>query len=134
MVFIHTNFFREDLPQCNRNVVIKFPYPTNSSIEIAKFAIDGLQRVFVDGYKYKKAGVIVMDITPENPCQLNIFENSNPKHKSLMTAIDKINKEIGNRKVMLAAEDPEMKWKMRQEHLSPRYTTKLDEVITINTD
>jgi DNA polymerase V len=134
MVFIHTNYFREDLPQCNRNAVIKLPFPTNSSIEIAKFAIDGLQRVFVDGYKYKKAGVIVLDITPENPCQLNIFENSNPKHKSLMTTIDKINKEIGNRKVMLAAEDPGRKWKMKQEHLSPRYTTKLDEVITIKTD
>ena len=49
-----------------------------------------------------------------------------------MATVDKINKEIGARKVMLAGEDPGRKWKMRQEKLSPHYTTRLDEVITIH--
>jgi DNA polymerase V len=134
MVFIHTNYFREDLPQCNRQTVVKLPYPTNSSIELAKFATEGLERIFVEGFKYKKAGVIVMEITPENPSQLNMFENSNPKHKALMTAIDHINTEIGNRRVMLASEDSRRRWKMKQERLSPRYTTRIDEVVKINTE
>lgn len=133
-VFIHTNYFREDLPQCKRKSVVKLPYPTNSSLEIAKFAIKGLQQIYLEGFRYKKAGVIVMDITSENPSQLNMFENSNPKHKALMSAIDKINKKIGNRKVMIASEDPKRKWKMRQEKLSPRFTTKLDEIITVKAD
>lgn len=132
MVFVHTNYFREDLEQYAKNSVIKLPFATNSSIEIAKFATEALQQIFVSGYHYKKAGVMVMDIVPEMPNQLNLFINSNPKHKALMVAIDKINNEIGQQKVMLAAQDPARRWKMKQEKLSPRYTTKLSEIITIH--
>lgn len=131
MVFLQTNYFRQDLPQANVSTVIKFPYSTSSSIEIAKFAIEGLSRIVESGYHYKRAGVILMDIVPENPNQLNMFENSNAKHKVLMNVIDKINAQVGNRKVLLAAEDPGRRWKMKQERLSPRYTTKIEEIITI---
>jgi DNA polymerase V len=131
MVFIHTNYFREDLAQCNRNIVLKLPYPTSSSSELAKFAKDALERIFLKGYSYKKAGVILLDIAPEMPHQLNLFENSNPKHKALMEAIDRINNDYGSHKIMLAAQDPARRWKMNQEKLSPRYTTKLDEIINI---
>jgi DNA polymerase V len=132
MVFVHTNYFREDLDQYAKNIVIKLPFATNSGIEIAKFATEALRQIFVSGYHYKKAGVIVLDIVPEMPTQLNLFTNSNPKHKALMAAIDKINNEIGQQKVMLAAQDPARRWKMKQEKLSPRYTTKLSEIITIH--
>ncbi|MFN4082907.1 MAG: Y-family DNA polymerase [Bacteroidia bacterium] len=132
LVFIHTNRFREDLPQCNRQIVVKLPYPTNSGIELSKFAIQGLERIFVKGYHYKKAGVVVMDFTPENMQQISLFENSNPKHKPLMHAIDKINTLYGQQKIRLASQDPKRVWKMKQERLSPRYTTKLSDIITIN--
>jgi Nucleotidyltransferase/DNA polymerase involved in DNA repair len=131
MVFIHTNYFKDDLAQCNRNIVLKLPYPTNSSSELAKFAKEALAQIFLKGYSYKKAGVILLDIIPEMPHQLNIFENSNPKHKALMKAIDRINGDFGSHKVILAAQDPARRWKMKQENYSPRYTTKLDEIITI---
>jgi DNA polymerase V len=134
MVFVHTNYFREDLDQYAKNSVIKLPFATNSSIEIATFATEALQQIFVSGYHYKKAGVIVMDIVPEMPNQLNLFINSNPKHKALMAAIDKINNEIGQQKVMLAAQDPARRWKMKQEKLSPRYTTKINEILTIKAE
>lgn len=132
MVFLHTNYFREDLPQYAKNLVVKLPFPTNSSTEIAKFAKQGLQQIFQEGYQYKKAGVILMDIHPENPCQQGLFENSNPKHKQLMKAIDRINADFGPHKIALAAQDPSRRWKMNQEKLSPRYTTKLEEIITVN--
>jgi DNA polymerase V len=134
MVFIHTNFFREDMAQCSKNIVMKLPYPTSSSIELAKFAKQALEQIFVKGYSYKKAGVILMDIAPEMPNQQNLFENSNPKHKALMKAIDRVNADFGPHKIMLAAQDPIRRWKMRQEKLSPRYTTKLEDIITIKTD
>lgn len=134
MIFLHTNFFREDLPQNSRSVVIKLPFATNSSIELALFATDGLKQIFESGYQYKKAGVIALDIVPQMPNQLNMFENSNPKHRQLMAAIDKINREAGCRKVMLASEDPGRRWKMKQEKLSPRYTTKLTEIITVKAE
>lgn len=132
MIFLHTNGHRKDLPQYSRNIVVKLPYPSNSNIELSKFAIQCLERIFVKGFDYKKAGVIVMDITPEREQQLSMFNNSNPKHKKLMRTIDYLNLTIGQQKVKLASQDLDRTWKMRQEKLSPRYTTRLDEVITIN--
>lgn len=133
MVFIHTNGHRKDLPQYSRNIVVKLPFPTNSSIELAQFACQALERIFKKGFSYKKAGVIVMDFSSENSTQLNIFENSNAKHIPLMHAIDKINDSFGQQKIKLASQDLKKVWKMKQEKLSPRYTTNLDEIITINT-
>lgn len=132
MVFIHTNGHRKDLPQYIRNIVIKLPYPTNSNIEVAKFATQGLEKMFRKGFAYKKAGVIVMDFTPENSEQIMLFENSNPKHKILMNTIDKINNAIGRTKIKLASQDIKKTWKMKQEKLSPHYTTRISEVIKIN--
>ena len=59
LIFPHTNWFRSDLPQYSRNIVIHLPFPTNSSIEIARFAKEGLAHIFKAGCQYKKAGVIV---------------------------------------------------------------------------
>lgn len=132
MVFIHTNRHRKDLPQYSRNIVLKLPYPTNSNIELAKFALQGLDKIFKKGFAYKKAGVIVMDFTPENTEQIMLFENSNPKHKLLMNTIDKINDAIGTTKIKLGSQDIKKTWKMRQEKLTPHYTTKISEVIKIN--
>jgi len=131
MVFLLTNMHRDDLPQYQQNIVVKFPYATSSGIEIARFAGEGLKRIFKPGYQYKKAGVILMDIVPENPVQLNLFENSNPRHKPLMAVIDRINRSIGHHKVKLASQDQDRTWKMRQERLSPRYTTRLQEIISV---
>ncbi|MEI6696564.1 MAG: Y-family DNA polymerase [Bacteroidota bacterium] len=132
MVFIHTNGFRKEMPQYSRNIVVKLPYASNSAIEIAKFALQGLKRIYKKGYLYKKAGVIVMDFCPENEVQQSLFENSNPKHKILMKAIDSINTHIGQQKIKLASQDRDRIWKMKQERLSPRYTTKLSEIIIVN--
>ncbi|MDA3879152.1 MAG: Y-family DNA polymerase [Prolixibacteraceae bacterium] len=131
MVFIHTNGFRGDLQQYSRNIVLKLPFATNSGIELAHFATVGLQQIFRDGYQYKKAGVIVMDLVPEHELQLNIFQNSNPRHRMLMKAVDELNHEMGQQKVRLASQSPGRTWKMRQEKLSPRYTTRLNEVFTV---
>jgi DNA polymerase V len=131
MVFVHTNFHRADLPQYSRSAVIQLPYPTNSSIELSRFASQALRQIYKSGYAYKKAGVVVMDIQSEDLCQLNIFENSNPRHKALMAALDAINENLGVVKVKLASQDAGRTWKMRQEKLSPRYTTRLTDVISV---
>lgn len=131
MVFVLTNRFRQDQPQYARNVVVKLPFSTSSSIELAKYAVIGLERVFKEGYSYKKAGVIIQDFTPKGQNQITIFEQSNPKHDKIMEAMDGINRQFGQQKIKLAAQDLKRLWKMRQERLSPRYTTRLSEVITV---
>ncbi len=132
MVSLRTNRHRKDLSQYRKSIIVKLPFPTNSNIELSKFAIQGLEAIFRVGYAYKRAGIIAMDITPEKEQQLALFNNSNPKHKALMKAVDQLNLAIGEQKVKLASQDLERTWKMKQEHLSPRYTTRLDEIITIH--
>ncbi len=131
MVFVHTNGHRKDLPQYSRNIVIKTDYPTNSSMDIVHYAVKGLKAIYKEGYQYKKAGVIVMGLTPSNEKQLNFFLKENPKHEALMRAMDKLNYSIGQKKIKLACQDLGRTWKMNQEKLSPRYTTRLNEIITV---
>ncbi len=131
MVFIHTNGHRKDLPQYSRNIVVKLPYATNSTIELSGFAIQALKKIYKNGYAYKKAGVIVQDFTPENVVQKTLFENRNERHIPLMQTIDKLNAQFGQQKIRLAAQDTKRVWKMKQEKLSPRYTTNLNDIITI---
>lgn len=131
MVFIRSNYHKHDSQQYSQNTVLKLPYPTHSNIELVKFARQGLEKIFKKGIKYKKAGVVVMDFTPEHITQTTLFEAGNPKHKVIMETLDKINKAAGKTKVKLASQDPALTWKMRQEKLSPRYTTQITEAIKI---
>ena len=131
MVFIHTNGHRKELPQYSRNIVVKTDYPTNSSIDIVRHVVKGLKAIYKEGYQYKKAGVIVMGLTPDNERQLNFFTSENPKHQALFKTMDRLNHTIGQKKLKLACQDMGRTWKMNQERLSPRYTTRLDEIITV---
>lgn len=132
MIFIHTNFHKKDANQYSKRIVVKTDYPTNSSIDLVKYADIGLKAIFKEGYAYKKAGVVVLDISPQNEKQLNMFSTENPKHAPLMKVIDRLNRVIGNKKVKLACQDLDRTWKMKQEKLSPRYTTSFDELLNIN--
>ncbi len=118
----------------NVGVVVHLPYVTNSSITICNYAIKGLNQLFKKGYNYKKAGVIVMGLKPENQHQFTIFEDENPKHTSLMKVMDSINLKYNSPKIKIANQDLDKTWKMKQEHLSSRYTTAIDEIIEIKCD
>lgn len=131
MVFVHTNGHRQDLPQYSRNIVLPLPYPANSNMELAKFSVMALQKIFKEGYAYKKAGVVAMDFTPEHTGQVGLFENRDPRHHRLMETVDAIHQALGRTKVKLASQDLQRTWKMKQENLSPRYTTRINEVINV---
>lgn len=131
MVFIHTNGFKKNQNQYYKNIVVKLPYATHSSIDLVKYAIKGLEVIYKEGYQYKKAGVIVNDLTPENPEQLTLFESKNEAHKSLMKTMDQLNNTYGKHMVKLACQDTKKTWKMKQENLSQRYSTNLNELIEI---
>jgi len=115
----------------NVGVVIHLPYITNSSITICSYAIKGIKQLYKKGYNYKKAGVIVMGLKSETQHQFSIFEDENPKHTSLMKVMDSINLKYNSPKIKIANQDLDKTWKMKQEYLSPRYTTAIDEIIEI---
>jgi len=130
IVFIRSNYFRKDLKQHSCSRVVTLPYPTNSSFVLNNYALKAIENMFQDKIDYKKAGVIVTSLVPNNSYQLGIFENEDYRHKPLMKTMDYINSKYGE-KIKLANQDLKRKWKMKQEFLSPCYTTKIDDIIRI---
>jgi len=60
-----------------------------------------------------------------------LFDEENPKHLALMKAMDQLNNKIGDAKVKLATQNLKLTWNMNQNHLSPKYTTRFNEILEI---
>jgi DNA polymerase V len=91
-VFLITNPFRTDLQQYRASIVVKLSIPSNSTMVLTKAALYGLKQIFKPGYQYKKAGVIIMGITPASEIQFSLFSMEDPRHHILMKTIDRLNK------------------------------------------
>jgi DNA polymerase V len=131
-VFIHTNGFNPAEPQYARNFVCKLPTPTNSSLVLIKYALAALGAIYRPGYRYKKAGVLVYDLTPEGQAQGALFDPVDyEKHAAVMRTLDRLNARYGANTVKSAAQGSGLRWKLRQEKLSPCYTTKWKDIISV---
>jgi DNA polymerase V len=98
---------------------------------ISNHAVKALISIFKKGIKYKRAGVIVTGLVPTDNHQLHLFDHENPTLKPVMRVMDSLNTKYGDNKLKIGNQDLERTWKMRQERLSPRYTTNLDEIIKV---
>lgn len=107
------------------------PFATNSGITISNTAIKMLNEIYQKGSIYKKAGVIVTQIIPEDKKQFHLFEEENPKHQLLMKIMDDFQKKTGERKIKLANQDLKATWIMKQNHLSKKYTTDINEILCV---
>jgi DNA polymerase V len=119
-------------PRTYSNHAVTFSFATNSTLTIVDAAVKILKKIHAEneGVLFKKAGVIVTQLSKETEKQFDLFDDENPKHLSLMKAMDAINQKIGNRKVRLGAQGKQT-WNMKQNLLSPKYTTRYDEILTI---
>jgi DNA polymerase V len=131
MIGIYTNRHRNKETQYRNWTMVKLPYSTNSSITISKYALKGLESIYKKGFKYKRAGVIAMGITPKPTKQLNLFFNEHPKHEDLMLVMDHLNHKYGEDKLKLANQDLKRTWMMRQERLSKKRTTNWTELLEV---
>ena len=140
-VFIDTNHFREDLPQYWNMAEERLLTPSNSTQQIVQTATRCMERVFRQGYHYKRAGVIVMGISPDNGVQTNFIDYDSERHekmKRLDEALDKINREYGSETIVLGSQQytkPEGKGKadvfkdsIKHDFRSPCYTTRWSDI------
>lgn len=125
-VFLETNPFRAELPQQYKNVSMKLPVPSNDTTVIVNAVLKVLRTIYEPGYKYKKVGVLVTGLIPEDQVQTNLFVQPNlEKLHAVSKVFDKLNLKFGKDSVRLAVQGTDdKKWKLRQEMLSPNYTTK----------
>jgi DNA polymerase V len=131
IVQLSSDRHKKNMQQHRESKTIIFPYPTDSSLLLSNAAVTAIAKIFRDGVHYKRAGVIVTGLVPTDNHQLDFFEQENPRHKPLMKAIDHLNTRFKSDKVKIANQDLERTWKMRQERLSPKYTTKINDIITV---
>lgn len=115
------------------NMAVTLPFATNSSLTISNTAIEILKKLCIgnENIKFKKAGVIVTELIPEDSKQFHLFEDENPKHINLMKTIDSLNKRIGTKKIKLANQNLNLTWDMNQNYLSPKYTTNFKQILEI---
>ena len=115
------------------NMAVTLPFATNSTLTISNTAIAMLKKLHEgnEGMKFKKAGVIVTELIDENRKQLQLFDEENPKHLALMKVMDHLNNKIGYKKIKLASQNLDLTWNMKQNHLSPRYTTNFNDILEI---
>lgn len=131
-VFILTNLFREDLPQYCQYRNFTLPVPTNNTSELIRYSGLLLKTIFQKGYQYKKAGVMVMDIVPADQTQLNIFDKRNrARDKKIVSVMDTLSKKYGTLVIKCATQGNSKKWKLKNEFISRRFTTNLDDIIQI---
>ncbi|MFI3247837.1 MAG: Y-family DNA polymerase [Rikenellaceae bacterium] len=130
-VFIATNRHRTDLPQHNERRVVSFTTPTDSTIEIAHAVSDLLNDIYREGYGYKKAGVVLCDISDNVGVQASMFDRvDRSKHKSLMQAVDMLNSKMGRSTVKLSSQG-EGAPAINCDHCSPLYTTSWSDILKI---
>jgi DNA polymerase V len=122
-VSLHTNRFRNDLPQYNPCFTLPLPQPTQDSLVVNRWASYLVGRLFRPGYAYKKAGIMLGDITPVGQSQADWLEPMQATDSSLMNALDALNHRFGRGTVKVSTQGAHTGWQMRQERKSPSYTT-----------
>jgi len=132
-VFIKTNRFRKDDPQYSRGIAITLDRPTNGTAELMAIARELLHQIYRPGYRYKKTGVHLANLVPEEEYQQELFDRpSSTIHVDKI--VDLINRRLGDPKnpVITRASQGTLHsgkgWRMRSERHSPHYTTDLNQV------
>ena len=133
-VILRTNPFSKSQDYYYGYKSINLETPTNDSMEIVNAAKILLGFIYKEGLIYTKSGVIVGDTVPADQVQLNLFysEQGREKRKNLYKSVDFINQTMGRDKIQLLGQGIAKKWKLKQENLSPCYTTRWTDLLRIH--
>jgi DNA polymerase V len=130
-VFLMTNRFTDE-PQYSNSVTIPLPVATQDTAELIRYALRGVEHLFRESYRYKKAGVILTELVPGHQVQTHLFDqHDRERSQRLMAALDAINMQWGAGTVRYAAAGLRPQWITRCGHRSPRYTTRWEELVVV---
>jgi DNA polymerase V len=139
MAFIRTSPFREKDPQYSRSASIPLPCPTSDSAHITQAACAILKHIYRPGFKYAKAGVMLMDLQPATRQQLTLdLDAEMPENRILlMAAMDAMNQRYGRGTLKLASAGIPRAiklWAMWQERKTTAYTTDWTGLLSVHLD
>ncbi|MFC6999682.1 Y-family DNA polymerase [Rufibacter roseus] len=129
-VFLETSRFALSYQMYFNNRTVQLESPTASELVLVPQALEALRAIFRQGFRYKKTGIIVSGIVPANQVQQSLFEpDHRQRDQELMQALDSLRSRYGHRSVFYGVQGTGGKWQMQNSHLSPCYTTRLEDLI-----
>jgi DNA polymerase V len=129
-IFVLTNHFNKKEKQYSSSIKLQLDYPTSDSKLIVKRAVEGIKRIYKEGYRYKKAGIILYELHSSSSVR-GLLDYDKSRTDSLMRSLDEINYRYGSATLRLAAEGIRRSWHMRREKVSPCYTTSFDQLMIV---
>ena len=123
-VSIATDSFDTAAPQYTTAASAAFLAPTADSRVIVAAALRIFERLWREDFAYRKAGVMLLDLSPAGDAVGSLFQDGPLENGRLMQAMDRINERFGRGSIALGLTAKDAEWRMRQERLSPRYTTR----------
>lgn len=134
-VFLRTNAFKKDAPQYSNSLSRVMPFPTSFTPDFLTAAREMIHSIYRKEYAYKKAGVFISKIVPQEVLQADLFGDYSIereyKKARLMCVVDFLNEWWGSNTIFFGAQGIDRVWKMRQERRSPRYTTRWGEIVVV---
>ncbi|HBC6873013.1 TPA: Y-family DNA polymerase [Citrobacter koseri] len=131
--FVKTSPFALNEPYYGNSASVKLLTPTQDSRDIIGAATRCLDAVWKDGHRYQKAGVMLGDFFSQGGAQLNLFDDNAPRAGSerLMEVLDHLNAKDGKGTLYFAGQGIQQQWQMKREMLSPRYTTRYEDLLRV---
>jgi DNA polymerase V len=132
-VFVETNRFRPQDPQRNCSQLVELSVPSADVRRVTRAAVAGVRALYAPGYRYKKAGVMLLELTSAGAgYQTDLWGRADtPKSLALMATLDRINKTMGQGTLALASTGVEPGWRVRAERRSQSYTTRWGELVRV---
>ncbi|WP_423149770.1 Y-family DNA polymerase [Rubrolithibacter danxiaensis] len=134
-VFAHTSRFAVRNKIFSAGIDVRLATPTNITSELIEHAIYGLRKIYKKGPEYQKVGVYLTDLRPDTQVQTALFDDKGEAKRQRLAkatkAIDKLNLSMGRNAIQFGAMGFDQKWKMKQEYLSKRYTTRIEDVMIV---
>ncbi|MBU9827365.1 Y-family DNA polymerase [Rahnella perminowiae] len=132
-VFIKTSPFGLNEPYYGSSSFVNLLTPTQDSRDIMVAATRCLDAIWKEGHRYQKAGIMLGDFYSQGVAQLNLFDENAPRHNSqkLMGVLDYLNARKGRGTLYFAGQGIRQQWQMKREMLSPRYTTRYQDLLVI---
>ncbi|HBR6118801.1 TPA: Y-family DNA polymerase [Klebsiella pneumoniae] len=131
--FVKTSPFALNEPYYGNSASVKLLTPTQDSRDIITAATKCLDAIWRDGHRYQKAGVMLGDFYSQGVAQLNLFDDNAPRKNSekLMEVLDHLNAKGGRGTLYFAGQGIQTAWQMKREMLSPRYTTRFSDILSV---
>lgn len=131
--FVKTSPFALNEPYYGNSASVKLLTPTQDSRDIINAATKCLDRIWKDGHRYQKAGIMLGDFFSQGVAQLNLFDENTPRvgSEKLMEVLDHLNAKDGRGTLYFAGQGIQQQWQMKREMLSRRYTTRYSDLLVV---